>query len=287
MEKLLTPTHDTTPTTELSAQGLTFGYEPDHRIIQDLSATLTAGQLCAMVGPNAAGKSTLLRLLIGQLQPWSGRVDLDGQDVTAMPPGRRAKWISYVPQRAWASFAFTVGEVVAMGRYALRHDPGAVEHALQCCELDTIRHSIYAHLSVGQQQRVLLARALAQATGHGRVMILDEPGSAMDLRHTHQTMRILVQLARSGVAVLAVLHDLTLAARYADTVWLMNEGQIAAAGPWHDVLTPQTLEPVYRVRIQALNTPDHDRPIFDIQPHHGSSDKLSVTRNTHHDSPKS
>jgi len=245
---------------------LVFGYQPGHPVIQGLSAELHSGQLCALIGPNAAGKSTLLRLFLGHLEPWSGSVELNGECVARIPASQRAKSISYVPQRAGAGFAFTVQEVVAMGRYAMKTDPAIIEQSLRSCDLWLLRHQVYAYLSVGQQQRVLLARAIAQATGTGCVMLLDEPSNGMDLWHVHQTMGTLLSLARSGLAVLVVMHDPNLAARYADTVWLMDHGRIVRAGPWDSVLVPSVLEPVYRVRIRALSCEDHDRPVFSIEP---------------------
>ena len=227
---------------------------------------LKAGQLCVLIGPNATGKSTLLRLLIGQNQPWSGTVTLDGHHVDQMATGQRAQWISYVPQRATAHLAFTVRQVVEMGRHALSPHPQAVDQALNTCDLVSLGDQVYAQLSVGQQQRVLVARALTQAAGQGRVMLLDEPGSDMDPYHLHQTMRSLLGVARSGMAVLVVLHDLNVAARYADTVCLMDQGQIVASGPWDSVLCPEVLEPVYRVLIQTVSDQNHDRPIFRIEP---------------------
>lgn len=256
---------DTTArTTALAINDLEFGYEPGQPIVCGVTATLQKGQMCALIGPNAAGKSTLLRLMTGLIEPWAGTVTMDDHDVSQLPLHQRAAWISYVPQRAVASFAFTVGQVVEMGRHVLTTNPDAVERAIELCQLSPYRHRVYAHLSVGQQQRVLLARALAQATDQGKVMMLDEPASAMDLLHIHHTMQTLQNLARSGLAVLVVLHDLNLAARYADTVWLMNQGQITAAGPWESVLAPKILEPVYRVGLKTLKCNGHDRPIFTV-----------------------
>lgn len=152
-----------------------------------------------------------------------------------------------------------------MGRFALSANPKAIEQAILACDLEGLRSRIYSELSAGQQQRVLIARAMAQATGAGRVMLLDEPISSMDLYHVQRTMITLTNLARSGLAILVVLHDLNLAARYADDVWLMHEGQLAATGPWSQVLQPQMLEPVYGVKIRALTTTHTDRPIFFVE----------------------
>ena len=243
-------------------ESLSFGYVRDAPVVQAVSASLAAGQLCALVGPNAAGKSTLLRLMLGHLAPWSGTIQVGGREVRRLDAARRAAWISYVPQRGSSSFAFTVEQVVAMARTMNGADHAAVESALQTCDLGPLRGRVYPHLSTGQQQRVMLARALAQSAGDGRVMLLDEPASAMDLRHVHRTMQLLVESARSGLAVLAVLHDLNLAARYADQVWLMHEGRLVATGPRQQVMIPQVLEPVYGLRLRAIRPEGYDRDLF-------------------------
>jgi iron complex transport system ATP-binding protein len=248
----------------LQLDSVQFGYERGEPVIRNLTAALRPGQLCVVLGPNAAGKSTLLRLILGLHQPWTGSVRLAGQEVAAMSPLLRARWMSYVPQRTTVEFAFTVEQVVAMGRFASERDPAAVERAIQTCDLEAIRRRPFNHLSTGQQQRVLVARALTQAAGGGRIMVLDEPGSAMDLRHVHHLMRLLRGLAQGGLAVLVVLHDLNVAVRYADVVWLLRGGEMAASGPWQQVMTPAMLEPIYNVELSALPDPRGDRPVFSV-----------------------
>ena len=250
----------------LSFQNARFAYEPRKIVVQDFTARLSPGELCALIGPNAAGKSTLLRLAMGQLTPTSGTVTLDGVEVCSLKPRQRAKWISYVPQRPAAGFAFTVEQVVAMGRFALPANWPAVDRAMQSCDLAGHHGRVYTHLSAGQQQRVVLARSLAQSAGSGRIMLLDEPGSAMDLWHVHHTMRLLRERSSQGLAVLVVLHDLNLAAAYADVVWLMDSGRLMAAGPWEDVLRPQVLEPVYRIALRAEAYDSRGRPLFRADP---------------------
>lgn len=244
------------------AESLHFGYAPTRPIIQGMSVSLEAGRLCALIGPNAAGKSTLLRLMLGHLMPWSGTVRICGQDVHRMGPAGRARKCSYVPQMGSISCTFTVEQVVAMGRHAQRPHLMAIEQALVKCNLTTVRQKVFAHLSVGQQQRAMLARAIAQSIGEGRVMLLDEPGSAMDLGHVHRTMRLLLDLARGGLGVLVVLHDLDLAARYADDIWVIDGGTLAASGPWDQVMVRSVLEPVYRMRLKPIWLHGRDRPMF-------------------------
>ena len=247
-----------------------FAYHRENPVIDGLSAQVHAGRFHALIGPNAAGKTTLLKLMLGQLAAGRGRVLLDDRRVRRWSTSQRAAWMSYVPQRSSVGFAFTVAQVVAMGRYALPWSGEALGEALSVCELTELASRPYNELSVGQQQRVLMARALAQSWGEGRVMLLDEPVSAMDLSHVHRSMRALKGLTGRGVAVVAVLHDLNLAARYADEVWLIGDGRMIAQGEWASVLRAEVLEPIYDVRIRTLATESVEtgelpRPVFDVR----------------------
>jgi iron complex transport system ATP-binding protein len=253
---------------------LEFGYRRGVPVVRRMSAQLLPGRVCALLGPNAAGKSTLLRLMLGQLEPARGAVMLEGRVVWQMKPGERASRLAYVPQRPAGDVAFTVAEVVALGRFALPVDEAAVERALEVCELAGLRDQQFNQLSAGQQQRVAIGRAVAQVWSEsslvGRFMLLDEPVNAMDLRHVHQTMALLAALAGRGLGVLIVQHDLNLAAGYADDVWLMHSGSLVAAKPWEQVLTPEVLEPVYEVklRMEAGGTGighGAERPLFFVE----------------------
>ncbi|MEX2213731.1 MAG: ABC transporter ATP-binding protein [Phycisphaeraceae bacterium] len=250
----------------LELKSVHFGYEDGEPVVRDVSAVLGPGRLCALLGPNAAGKSTLLKLMLGQLDPVKGSITLDGKPVAALPAQERARRASYVPQRPRTHVAFSVNEVVTMGRFALPVDEGAVEEALRLCDLTSLRSRVFAELSVGQQQRVALARAIAQSLPTGRVpagvMLLDEPVSAMDLKHVHDTMALLQKLAAKGAAVLAVLHDLNLAAMYGNEIWLMHEGRLAAKGAAKDVLRPEVLEPVYGVSLMTTAIGDAEQPLL-------------------------
>jgi iron complex transport system ATP-binding protein len=248
----------------LSIKDVDFAYG-QRPVLRGISASLHAGRLTCLLGPNAAGKTTMMRLLLGQLEPTRGSVHIDGQPIASWSLPRRAAVVSYVPQRASVSFGYTVEQVVTMGRFALPGKPEVVARAMAQCELTDLRLRIFSQLSVGQQQRVLLARAMAQAADGGRVMLLDEPGSAMDILHVHQMMRQLRALADGGMAVLAIVHDLNLAARYADDVWLLNDGCMVADGRWDEVLTTAMLEPVYRVKLRALREKADHRPVFLVE----------------------
>jgi len=214
----------------VALEAVRFGYPGGPAVVDGVTAGLAAGRVTALIGPNGAGKSTLVRLMLGQLKPWSGRVRVAGREAAGLGPRELARRLSYVPQRPAVSFAFTVRQVVEMGRYAGGADAAAVAWALSLCGLEGLADRVFAHLSGGQQQRVLLARAVAQSAG-GAAMLLDEPASGLDLAHLHRTLARLRGRAADGLAVLVVLHDLNLASAYADEVWLMDGGRLAAAGP--------------------------------------------------------
>ncbi|MBI1367829.1 MAG: ATP-binding cassette domain-containing protein [Planctomycetes bacterium] len=257
--------------TPMKIQEMHFAYRPGRPVIEGIGAEVHAGEVHALIGPNGCGKTTLMRLMLGALVPTYGRVLLDDRPVAKTPAAQRASVLSYVPQRSTASFAFSVRQVVAMGRFALSRDEAAIDAAMHACDLDDLKDEAYAELSVGQQQRVLLARAMAQAAGGGRIMLADEPTSAMDLSHAHRTMTMLLDRAKRGMAIVAVVQDLNLAARYADRVWLMDRGKLVRAGAWRDVLRADVLEKVYGVKIRAMNDAETsggsggERPVFDVR----------------------
>lgn len=226
-------------------------------VLDDITAASpTEAGVTAVVGPNAAGKTTLLRTIIGALVPAAGRVEVDGHD-----PHRwrgRAASLAYVAQRPSVSAAFTVREVVELGRYALSPDPRRVDWVLDQLELRDVADRVYPALSVGQQQRVAVARAVAQLEPPG-VLVLDEPTSAMDLRHAAACHDLLRRLAGEGVQVLVALHDLTRAAAAAGHVWLLDRGRLVADGPAEAVMTPETLGRVFDVPFAWTTTPDGER----------------------------
>ncbi len=248
----------------ISLNAVRFGYERGHPAVDRVSAPLWPGRVTALVGPNAAGKSTLLRLMLGLHRPWSGTIAVGGVPVHHLPPRDRARWLSYVPQRPGVRFAFTVRQVVAMGAHASESaSTDRVDRALNEAGLTGLAERVFTQLSGGQQQQVLLARAQVQAEGTGRAMLLDEPGSHLDLHHRHDTMQRLRRLADSGLAVMVVLHDLDLAVRYADDAWLIDKGRLIDAGPWQRVLTPELLGPVYGLDLEFIDL-GGERPLLTV-----------------------
>jgi iron complex transport system ATP-binding protein len=243
----------------LSATDLHFAYPRSAgEVVRGVSLTLQPGTVTTVLGPNGAGKSTLLRLLLGTLRPATGRVTLGDREVAAIDPWERASALAYIGQRATLAGPMTVRRVVELGRHAVGSSSAAVDMALVRTGVTELADRSFDTLSAGQQQRVSLARVLAQLTTStpgplGRTLLADEPVSAMDPRHAMEALACFRSLAAEGVAVAVVLHDLTLALRYAHNALLMDQsGRTAAAGPVSEVLRPQVLEPVYGVGFEVV-----------------------------------
>lgn len=244
----------------LAARGVSFAYSGERWVLRDVSVELAAGTITAIVGPNGAGKSTLVRVLAGLAAPARGEVLLEGRALAALTGGQRAAGLAYIPQRGELAEAFGVRQTVGLGRYAAGRsgagqDP--VERALERCGLVELGEEPFHRLSVGQQQRATLARALAQLSGStGGVLLADEPFAALDPRHAGLAAALLREEAASGRAVAVVVHDLTAAARLADrAVLLASGGTVAAAGPAEEVLSDRVLRGVFGVAFDGAMTP--------------------------------
>ncbi|HYE61690.1 MAG TPA: ABC transporter ATP-binding protein [Phycisphaerales bacterium] len=257
----------------LAASDVHFSY-PRRTVLQGVTAEFPAGVVTALIGPNGAGKSTLLRLLLGLVRPADGRVTLGERAVASIPDRERAKLMAYVPQHSQVAFPFTAAEVVRLGRYGAG-EGGAdalVPQALAKLDIADRAGDLFGQLSAGQQQRVTVARALAQLEGHPgpQYLIADEPVSAMDPSHALRTMDVLRDLAAKGSGVVVVLHDLSLVTRYANRVVVLDSsGRVAAGGPTRDVLTPELLQRVYGVTFQRLidpAAPDHPGVLVPARP---------------------
>jgi len=228
-------------------------------LLHGVDIALAPGRLTAILGPNGAGKSTLLKTLSGDIAPDQGRVTLDGCDLSRWSAADLARRRAVLPQDVPLAFAFTVREVVGWGARSLppRTADRLAAQALAAVEAAHLADRPVPVLSGGERRRVHLARALVQcraAEGPGRapVLLLDEPTAGLDLA---------ARLARDGYAVAAVLHDLDLAATYADLAVLMADGRIVGAGAVGDVLTPARVAAVYRVRTAAETCPHTGRTL--------------------------
>lgn len=222
-------------------------------ILSDGNLTARAGRVVGLIGPNGAGKTTLLRAILGLAPLARGAVTVDGVDMSAAPAHRRARTLAYLPQGGVIHWPITVERLVLLGR--LPHlepwaSPGeedrrAVEAALAAADVSSLCVRLATTLSGGERTRVLLARALAT---EAPVLLADEPVAALDPYHQLTIMALFRRLAAAGRAVVVVLHDLGLAARYCDDLVLIAKGKTAACGTPTEVLTPQVLTEVYGVR---------------------------------------
>lgn len=236
----------------ISAEALVAGYGA-HAVLRGVDLAVDAGERVALLGPNGAGKTTLLRALAGILRPRAGAVLLDGTSLSALTAPERARRVAYVPQTFGTPFAFTAREVVSLGRTpyvaffgGLRAaDRAAVDRALGATECVAIASRPFAELSGGERQRVVLAMALAQEAD---VLLLDEPTTHLDLAHQLRLLDLVAQLVSArGLAVLAALHDVALAAARFDRLVVLDEGRLFADGPARSVLTPALLREVFDV----------------------------------------
>ncbi|GGT15932.1 ABC transporter ATP-binding protein [Streptomyces purpureus] len=238
--------------TELAVEGVTLTAGA-HRLVRDVSLTARPGEMIGLVGPNGSGKSSLLRAVYRVLRPEAGQVRVDGADAWSMPVRHLARTVAAVVQEAGADFDLTVREVVAMGRTPHKRlldgdtaeDRLLIESALTSVDAAELADRPFDRLSGGERQRVLIARALAQRPA---LLVLDEPTNHLDIRHQLDVLGI---LRRMPATVLVALHDLNLAAHYCDRLYVLCDGEVVAAGPPAEVLTPALLNDVYGVTAEV------------------------------------
>jgi iron complex transport system ATP-binding protein len=240
-------------------------------LVRDVSVRVVPGRIVAIMGPNGAGKSTLLRILAGDVVPDAGTVTLDGRPLEQMSTAERARRRAVMPQRTSIAFGFSVLETVLLGRYphggdnARGADIRIARKALALSGVAEFESRLAPTLSGGELARVMLARALAQVDREGlpRYLLLDEPTSALDPAHQHHVLRLLRDVAReSDVGVLIILHDLNLAARYADEVVLMREGSVQIRGTADEALTPAMIATTFDVEAIVVPHPTGSQPVI-------------------------
>ena len=225
-------------------------------VLDGVDLDVRGGELVALVGPNGAGKSTLLAALAGDLDLDAGTVRLGEREVRSMRSLDLARRRAVLPQQGRLAFGFLVREVVAMGRAPWARtgheddDDRLVEQALQRADVVHLTERSYPTLSGGERARTDLARVLAQDTA---VVLLDEPTAALDIRHQEAVLSVARDLARAGRAVVVVLHDLSLAAAYADRICVLARGAVRADGDPHEVLTAELLGEVYQHPVRVVD----------------------------------
>ncbi len=242
-------------------------------LLEGVSVKLNVGEVVAIVGPNGAGKSTLRRALSGDLKPARGEVFMSGRPIEDWPVIERARVRAVLPQDSTLSFPFTVFEVVLMGRTPhvkgteSERDYEIAREALELVEARHLEQRLYPTLSGGERQRVQLARVLAQiwespanevagkAEIKARYLLMDEPTSSLDLAHQHGSLEIARRLAGEGVGVMVILHDLNLAAQYADRIVMMKDGAITYSGPPACVLTSGAIYETFSIEVAVTSHP--------------------------------
>ena len=228
--------------------------------LDGVSLTAPAGRITAVVGPNGSGKSTLVRALLGRVPLVRGSIAIDGTGLQSLSPRERARRVAGVPQRETTAFPLPVRELVALGRHPhlggfagwSAADEAAVREAVDAAGIADLVDRSSDELSGGEWQRVRIARALAQ---HAPSLVLDEPTTFLDIAHEMSVFELLSSLARGGIAVLLVSHQLNLVARFADEIVLLHRGSVAAAGAPADVMRGDVLERVYEWPVVVTRDP--------------------------------
>jgi iron complex transport system ATP-binding protein len=243
----------------LEAKNLDFGYR-GHRVGNDVSLALDAGEVLCLLGPNGSGKTTLFKTLLGLLAPQGGAVLADGVDLMARERDEIARLVSYVPQAHAAFFPFTVREVVLMGRTShlglfsspSRRDRDVAQSAIERMQLASLAESVYTRISGGERQLALIARALAQ---EARVVVLDEPTANLDFGNQVRVLQHIRALARAGIGVLLSTHDPDQAFLCADRVAMLHAGRLARLGTPDSVITAESLKQIYNVDVAVTRVP--------------------------------
>lgn len=236
----------------LEVKDLSFSYGK-RCVLKDVTFEVGTGEFVGVLGPNGSGKSTLLNCLSGLLVPDREKVRVCGKDVAVMGSNEMARLVAIVPQDSSMNFAFTVEDIVLMGRYSHisrfqfedARDYEVAEEAMRATGVWRLRGRLVTDLSGGERQRVIIARALAQEP---KVLLLDEPTTHLDIRHQLEVLGLIKELNdERGLTVLSVFHDLNLAARFCDRLFLMDDGAIMAKGTPEEVLTDKNVERTFQV----------------------------------------
>jgi iron complex transport system ATP-binding protein len=249
------------------AQGLACSYG-QRTVLEGFDLAAEPGTVTVLLGPNGAGKSTALRALARLLPPSAGMVTLDGRQIWRLPRRSFARQVAFLPQIEVAAWPMTVEQLVLLGRLPHRgwllpytaQDREALSVALAQVELTDFASRYLDSLSGGERRRAMLARALAQ---DAQILLLDEPGAHLDLRHETELFSLLRRLTRErGVAIVSSLHDLNLAALFADRAVLLSAGRVLAQGAPREVMTPELLRAAFGISVEVIPHPRHGVPLI-------------------------
>ena len=245
-------------------------------LVDSASLIVAPGEVVVLVGPNGAGKTTLLKVLAGERRPDRGHALLDGRALDTWSARQLARERAVLPQSSTLAFAFTAAEVVRLGQLAgsrngHRSDDDAILAALDLVDARQLANRLYTTLSGGEQQRVHLARVLAQIgadrTAGGGYLLLDEPTSSLDLAHQFATMSVVRKLAARGTGILVILHDLNTAALYADRIAVLKGGRILGTGTPDEVLTATIIGEAFGVAVDIGRHPSANCPLIVARPY--------------------
>lgn len=256
---------------KLSLSHVSFSYI-DVPVLHDIDLAIERGEMVALLGPNGSGKTTLIKLLSGVLRPTEGEIHLDGSSLRRLKRREVAQMVAVVPQQFHMPFAFTLREVVLLGRTPFlkafsnegEGDYKAVQRSMELIGVTELGQRFFNELSGGERQKGILAMALAQEP---KLLLLDEPTAHLDINHQVEILDLVKDLNREqGITVIGAMHDLNLAALYFDRLILLKEGRILADGPPSDVLTEGTIKEVFSASVQVMRHPSMKAPHIVITP---------------------
>jgi iron complex transport system ATP-binding protein len=258
----------------LRAADIWFAYDKSP-VLRAVRMTVPAGGIVGILGPNGSGKTTLLRVLAGTRIPQRGTVTLDGTPLSTFSRADLARRMAVVPQETHLAFDYTVAEVTMMGRYPHLGafqiegpaDIAVIEETLASTGTLHLKDRLFATLSGGEKQRVVIAAALAQISGGGGFLLLDEPTASLDLSYQLEVASLLKTLQRDrGVSIVISTHDLGLAATLCDRLMMIREGEVVADGDTDRVLTPENVRAVFAVDAEIIQHPSGQRLVVPIRP---------------------